>query len=316
MKGKGKGKAMQDPTDCCPLRFPDLTPIEHTATCPRYTATLARTEGETIIEDELALLQVELETLLVSVTRRSQLLNAESQALADWLESRGGKAGEARVLANKQSKGKVIPPASTPKRGRPQQDASKSASKKQKTQVPPATTTAAAAKASVSQSPAPVKKTAVTVLHCLFMFKPEMNGCVTRSGLVRSFAISNSASLERRIKRELEEHGLFNSDDEKSSENPDDEILQELRKRQSELKALTAHNLTQKKRLYKLAKDEMGKQEMRKKMQIADMEVMEAYRRISVTRQKKKVPTKKERDLVWKALKDRESMLRMLGSAS
>ena len=44
----------------------------------------------------------------------------------------------------------------------------------------------------------------------------------------------------------------------------------------------------------------------------ADQEVMEAYQRISAARSKEKAPTKKERDQAWKALKQREVILKEL----
>ena len=43
MKGKGKGERekAEKPLDVpkeCPLSFPELTPVDHTRMCPRYTA--------------------------------------------------------------------------------------------------------------------------------------------------------------------------------------------------------------------------------------------------------------------------------------
>ena len=68
------------------------------------------------------------------------------------------------------------------------------------------------------------------------------------------------------------------------------------------------------KRLMKAAKEEMARQEVRNKLQQADNEVMEAYRKITAARSKKKPPTKKEREQAWKALKEREIILRQLES--
>uniref|UniRef100_A0AAY4CBM0 Transcriptional adapter 3 n=1 Tax=Denticeps clupeoides TaxID=299321 RepID=A0AAY4CBM0_9TELE len=45
---------------------------------------------------------------------------------------------------------------------------------------------------------------------------------------------------------------------------------------------------------------------------VADLEVMEVFRRIMAARQKKRTPTKKEKDQAWKALKERESILKLL----
>ena len=44
----------------------------------------------------------------------------------------------------------------------------------------------------------------------------------------------------------------------------------------------------------------------------ADKEVCEAYKRIALARSKKKSPSKKEKDMAWKSLKDREAILRQL----
>ena len=53
----------------------------------------------------------------------------------------------------------------------------------------------------------------------------------------------------------------------------EDEVLIELQKRQEELKALYAHNRSQKQRLISLAKEEMKRQDLRQKLRAADSEV-------------------------------------------
>lgn len=62
----------------------------------------------------------------------------------------------------------------------------------------------------------------------------------------------------------------------------------------------------------RLAKEEMRKQELRQRVRVSDNEVMEGFRRIMAARQKKRTPTKKEKDQAWKALKERESILKLL----
>lgn len=62
----------------------------------------------------------------------------------------------------------------------------------------------------------------------------------------------------------------------------------------------------------RLAREEMRKQELRQCVRVADNEVMEAFRRIMAARQKKRTPTKKEKDQAWKALKERERILKQL----
>jgi transcriptional adapter 3 len=64
-----------------------------------------------------------------------------------------------------------------------------------------------------------------------------------RSGLI--YSVPHTKSLESRIKEELIAQGLLESED-RPAEDSEDEVLAELRKRQAELKALSAHNRTKK----------------------------------------------------------------------
>ena len=66
--------------------------------------------------------------------------------------------------------------------------------------------------------------------------------------------------------------GILDLDD-KADDDPDDEILAELRKKQAELKAISQHNIMVTKKLYKLAREMMDKQELRKKLSASDAEV-------------------------------------------
>merc|ERR1739844_786572 len=135
---------------------------------------------------------------------------------------------------------------------------------------------------------------------------------VTAKGqLIKSLNITNAENLEARVRKELEEQGILDPNDD-IKDGDHDEILEELVRCQNELKALSNHNLTQLRRLLKAAKEEMARQEVRNKLQQADNEVMEAYKKITAARAKKKPPTKKERDGAWRALKEREIILRQL----
>lgn len=63
----------------CPLQFHDFKSVDHVKVCPRYTAVLARSEDDGIGIEELDTLQLELETLLSSASRRLRVLEAETQ---------------------------------------------------------------------------------------------------------------------------------------------------------------------------------------------------------------------------------------------
>ena len=75
------------------------------------------------------------------------------------------------------------------------------------------------------------------------------------------------------MRKELEEQGLLNPDDEddddtKIKQEDNDEILEELKRCQNELRAVSGHNLQQLKRLLKSAKEEMTRQELRNRLQV------------------------------------------------
>lgn len=73
----------------CPLQFHDFKSVDHVKVCPRYTAVLARSEDDGIGIEELDTLQLELETLLSSASRRLRVLEAETQVLGPrWVRDR------------------------------------------------------------------------------------------------------------------------------------------------------------------------------------------------------------------------------------
>lgn len=61
--------------------------------------------------------------------------------------------------------------------------------------------------------------------------------------------------------------------DDRIEDNPDDEILTELRRKQDELKSINHQNMLMTKRLIKLAREEMECQKLRKKLAALDAEV-------------------------------------------
>ncbi|XP_071815339.1 transcriptional adapter 3-like isoform X2 [Apostichopus japonicus] len=128
----------------------------------------------------------------------------------------------------------------------------------------------------------------------------------------KSFYVGRTKILEAKIREELIQQGLLDADEPFLEDLEEDEVLLELEKRQAELKALSAHNRAQKEKLIALTTEQMKKQEIQKKIRAADNETMEAFRRIMAAKQKKRSPTKKEREQAQKALKDREVLLQQL----
>lgn len=137
---------------------------------------------------------------------------------------------------------------------------------------------------------------------------------VGRPGFLRSLGLGSGAGLEKRLRKELQDHGLIEPD--QSGQEDDDEILQELRRCQSELRGVASHNHTQLTRLLALARDALYRHDLKKKLRDAEAKVIEAYKNISSMRAKKKPPSKKDKDVAWKAIKDREVIVRQLDSLS
>jgi len=133
---------------------------------------------------------------------------------------------------------------------------------------------------------------------------------VSRPGFMKSLGLGSASSLEKRIKKELQEQGIMETD--YNNDEDDDEILSELRRCQAELRAVLSHNSTQLNRLLTLARESLVRHDLKKKLRDADHKVIEAYRTIAAARQKKKTPSKKDKDAAWKYLKDREGIVRQL----
>ncbi len=75
---------MSELKDCPPLKYYDFKPVEHVKVCPRYTAVLGRSEDDGIGIEELDTLQLELETLLSSASRRLRALEEQRQVGESW----------------------------------------------------------------------------------------------------------------------------------------------------------------------------------------------------------------------------------------
>nr|CAD7450114.1 unnamed protein product [Timema bartmani] len=119
-------------------------------------------------------------------------------------------------------------------------------------------------------------------------------------------------SMERRIRKELEDQGLLDPVDPSKEDPVDDEILAEIKRCQTELKTISAQNFQQLKRLKKLATEEVMRQDLKKKLQHVDNEILEVFWRIHNTKLKKLPIMKREQELAVDALKEREALLKQI----
>ena len=130
----------------------------------------------------------------------------------------------------------------------------------------------------------------------------------------KTMHVPHTRTLEVRIRQELAAQGIIEKPEKSEEDDESDEVLCELKKRQAELQALVAHNQIMKRELLEAAQTEMRKQELRHRVQSADAEVLEWFRKFSAYKQNKKSPSKREREQATKALKEREAILRVLNS--
>ncbi|XP_073975916.1 transcriptional adaptor 3 isoform X3 [Rhodnius prolixus] len=119
-----------------------------------------------------------------------------------------------------------------------------------------------------------------------------------------------TACFEQRIRRELEAVGLLDANDNDEA----DEVLNEIKKCEEELKIVAAQNKEHLSKLLAQAKHEMKRQEIKRKIRSLDSELMDIYRKTNSAKLKKKQLQRKERDQAWKVLKDREMLLKSLDS--
>lgn len=81
---KGKGKKCRDSDDDSSPLVTDAKKIDISKDCPKYKEVIERDEGEGIKLEELDALQLEIESLLVSVVCRKRQIEDEMESLFNW----------------------------------------------------------------------------------------------------------------------------------------------------------------------------------------------------------------------------------------
>ncbi|KYN32283.1 Transcriptional adapter 3-B [Trachymyrmex septentrionalis] len=129
--------------------------------------------------------------------------------------------------------------------------------------------------------------------------------------VLRDLTIQNSMNLELRMHKELVEQGILEPDVQKKHQE-DDEILAEIKRCQQELVVLSNHNVTELKRLLNLAQEESKRQALKRKINVADNDVIEHYKKLSMAKQRKVPLTRKDHEKAWACLRERENLLEQL----
>lgn len=132
---------------------------------------------------------------------------------------------------------------------------------------------------------------------------------VTHSNNARSAValLKNGISIERRLRKELIEQGILDADDMPKSQQ-DDEILSEINRVRTELAVIAEYNSNEIRKLQSMAKDEMKRIEVKRKLDRVDQEIMEVYQKVIGARQKRRPLTKQERDEVYRLTEEQKRL--------
>lgn len=147
-----------------------------------------------------------------------------------------------------------------------------------------------------------------------------------------TFNTNNSSNIEKKIKKTLIEQGIlpmdenekmdFMSGDENSQQSladgsgsvasdqvtfsKDDEIANEILNVQNELKLVSKQCKQSLEQLFSIAKHNMTKQEIKKKISVVDMEIIEFFDKFKTSRLAKKPILKKDKEKAQRLIKERE----------
>lgn len=126
----------------------------------------------------------------------------------------------------------------------------------------------------------------------------------------KSIDMNNAKNLEERIRQGLEEYDILNHQDDIPYTSEEDEIFRELITSQHELLTIQRQNKDSMQRLLKKAKKHLELESEREKLREASADVISAYHRLIQAKQRKRNPSKREKDAAWRALKVQEAIFK------
>ncbi|GAB0096415.1 transcriptional adapter 3 [Sergentomyia squamirostris] len=116
--------------------------------------------------------------------------------------------------------------------------------------------------------------------------------------------LKNGICIEKRVRKELIDQGILDPDDFPR----DDEILSEIKRVRTELSAIAEYNSNELKKLYALAKDEMKRLELKRKLDTVDQDIIETYKKVVAAKQKRRELTKQERDEIFRLTEEQKKL--------
>lgn len=115
--------------------------------------------------------------------------------------------------------------------------------------------------------------------------------------------MNSAKNLEKRVRQGLEDCSILTQQDDIPYTSEEDENLRELLVYQRELLSIQTQNKLSMQTLLKKAKRHTELEKERERLKEANADVIAAYQRLIQAKQRKRQPTKKEKDAAWRALK-------------
>jgi len=122
--------------------------------------------------------------------------------------------------------------------------------------------------------------------------------------------VGNANNLEKNIRQQLEEYSILTKQDDIPYASEENESSRQLRAYQHELLTIQTQNRHYMQLLLRRAKKHIDLEKEREKLREASADVINVYQRLIQAKQKKKSPTKKEKDAAWKAVKVHEAIFK------
>lgn len=118
--------------------------------------------------------------------------------------------------------------------------------------------------------------------------------------------LKNGIDVEMRLKNELIELGILDISD--FPREKDDEVLNEIKRVRSELESIAEYNLNELKQLRAAAKEEIKRLEIKRKLDLVDQELIEAYKRVWAMRQKRTPLSKQEKAEIYRLVEEQKRL--------
>ncbi|XP_031628150.1 transcriptional adapter 3-like [Contarinia nasturtii] len=123
--------------------------------------------------------------------------------------------------------------------------------------------------------------------------------------------LKSGIDVENRLKKELLDLGILEPSD---FENKDDEVLNEINRVRNELEAIAEFNRDELKLLKTAAKGEMKRQEIKRKIDRIDKEIIDAHKRVLAAKQKRRPLSKHERTDIYRLVEEQKRLSDLLES--